>query len=322
LLEQMHHHRSLVESQANLSEFHEARQARIQARLEFKAAEERESIWRKHHVLTWLSAVDPEVFQDKGRQARSSDPTAGHWLLQRDVFRIWCNPQSGTAQTLWLNGMPGAGKNGEDRFMNTDVLRTSKGKTVLTSVIIDHLQHTPGATVLYFYLRQDDAGRNTFTALARSLLHQALRYDDGLLIYLFDEATIAAETHLHSSKLAEKLLDTTLKALGKIYIVIDGLDECAEDAQRHIATWFKRFVEESASGQQQARCLFSSQDDQCTRSLLQIQPTITVRPEDNAKDIQHFCSDLTKKLLTQFSLTDGEARSIAQTTTARASGKC
>jgi len=109
LLEQMRHHKALVETQANLTAFEEARQARMLVRLEFKAIEDRETTWRKSFVLSWLSAADVSTFQDKGRATRKDIPESGKWLLKRDLYRMWSNPASPAAQLLWVNGKPGAG---------------------------------------------------------------------------------------------------------------------------------------------------------------------------------------------------------------------
>jgi hypothetical protein len=157
--------------------------------------------------------------------------------------------------------------------------------------------------------------------MAISLLNQALKYDEGLLVYLFDEATLSAETHLHSTKLAEKLLDAALRSLGKVYIVIDGLDECAEDIQRHVATWLKRFVESTASEPQPASCAFFSQDDRSTRSLLSTLPSITIQTEDNTKDIAEYCTMQVSAIAAKFLLGPDEADEIARTTTKRAEGE-
>jgi hypothetical protein len=105
----MRHHKELVELQASLSEFQTAKQARIRAGLEFKAAEEQRAVWRKHHVLSWLNAPDTSVSQEAGVNARRGRPNTGRWLLQRDIYRVWSNPNSSAAQLIWINGIPGAG---------------------------------------------------------------------------------------------------------------------------------------------------------------------------------------------------------------------
>lgn len=37
-------------------------------------------------------------------------PTSGDWILEEDIFLQWIDPNNLSADLLYLNGMPGAGK--------------------------------------------------------------------------------------------------------------------------------------------------------------------------------------------------------------------
>ncbi|KAK3619537.1 hypothetical protein LTR56_023972 [Elasticomyces elasticus] len=304
LLEDMRQHKVLVETQASLLEFGEAKKARLLDRLQDKTIEDRDLVWRKQFILNWLSAPDPAVYQEKGQFARKASSNSGVWLLKKDLYRVWRNVASNSAQLLWVNGKPGA------------------GKTVLASLVVDELQKANGAQVLYFYLRQGDEDRQSFLAMARSLLQQAIKLnnDPQLLVYIFDEATKSTETNLRTTNLAEHLLDACLSAIGKIHVVIDGLDECSGEQQRQIATWAKRFVEKSAQGPEPSRCLFFSQADTVTRPLLSMLPTLELTSTDNADDIHTYCMAMAQQVCDMFKLSLNEGTKIASDISQKADG--
>jgi len=66
---------------------------------EMKRLEERET------VLCWLRCVDPTVKHLASRQLHQ--PGSNHWIIESDDFKEW---RDNAGQTLWLHGIPGAGK--------------------------------------------------------------------------------------------------------------------------------------------------------------------------------------------------------------------
>src|SRR5437763_7902 len=116
------------------------------------------------------------------------------------------------------------------------------GKTVLASVIVEESQRLcekHPIHIVFFYCKHKDPQRNTFTAVAKGMLVQLLRQNDGLLSYLYEKALLSGETILESRVLAKELLETALKSLEKVYIIIDGVDECDRDEKKIIISWFR-----------------------------------------------------------------------------------
>ncbi|KAI9766234.1 MAG: hypothetical protein M1840_006648 [Geoglossum simile] len=142
------------------------------------------------------------------------------------------------------------------------------GKTVLTSLLIDECQKIPDVCVAFFYCKHKDPQRSTFVAIARSILLQLLCYKKALLSYIYKEASTSGESSLESSELTKKLLEVALKAFNKVYLIIDGFDECGKTEKKLISTWFQSIINsvsiEDSGG---LRCLFVSQADNDTGSL-------------------------------------------------------
>jgi hypothetical protein len=111
----------------------------------------------------------------------------------------------------------------------------------LASLIIEEARSLPDVTVAFFYCRYQDDERNTFLAVARGILAQLLHQDDNILAYLYDKASRSGQTTLSTVSLAKELLEIATKNHKKLYIVIDGIDECERDERKEIASTFEMF---------------------------------------------------------------------------------
>ena len=190
-------------------------------------------------------------------------------------------------------------------------------------MVIDEAKCLTDTKVLYFYCRYTDPQdqRRTFVAMARSFLAQLLRSGDSMVSYLFEYATSEGDSRLRTRKSAEELLEVCLKDTGRIYIIVDGLDECPEHEQKAIVSWLRKYVDSSSSEPEPSRCLFLSQFDGAIRSMLSSIPTLSIRPDDNKADIHAFCQGNIGRIRTKFGLDDLESIGIVSTTSARADGK-
>lgn len=157
--------------------------------------------------------------------------------------------------------------------------------------------------------------------MARSILCQLLLKDETLLMYLFDVATKKGETSLRTIKLAKEMLITCLKAVGKAYVIIDGIDECQpSEQQQHIAKFWMTYVEKSGSDAEPSRCALFGQDDASTRPLFCRLPKIRVQGERHDSDIRSYCVANAEELQEQFALTPYEVSQIVSETAQRAQG--
>ena len=186
---------------------------------------------------------------------------------------------------------------------------------MLASLIVEEAKLAPQAKVLYFYCRHEDVQRNSFVAVARSLIQQILKYDHALINYVFEEAVKSGEVVLTTKKVAKQLLQTCL-AMNGSYIVLDGLDECLPQEQDAIACWVRRFVDSPAPDSELSRCVILSQDDATTRRLLSSFPTIEISRLDVRRDIHAYCEHSVIRLKSQFNLSEQQTASVvAQTVT-------
>jgi hypothetical protein len=146
------------------------------------------------------------------------------------------------------------------------------------------------AHVLRFYCKTKDKDRDSFVALARTLIGQALLQDDSVLPYIFEQSATSGERPLSTITLSKKILETCLKSLDNVYIVIDGLDECESVERRVIATWFKDKTLALQDEGINIRCLFSCQSDEVTSKVFKNIPSFDIGGDGLARDIRTFCT--------------------------------
>lgn len=110
ILRNLREHRSLIESQASLTQFAEILRTRELADIALDKSNEVEKCRRRETVYQWLSPAKSEVDQETYMKIRQEYPDTGHWLLKVNRFHSWFDPVFCSTQLLWLNGIPGAGQ--------------------------------------------------------------------------------------------------------------------------------------------------------------------------------------------------------------------
>ena len=165
-------------------------------------------------ILHWISPLNfGAKHSDLSNQRQDS---TGDWLLKSNEFLNWLN---GTTRTLWCPGMPGA------------------GKTVLASKVIDYISRdiTKGDVgIAYIYCNYKDASQTGISFVA-SLLQQMLQQRPGTS----PEVTALYEQHFPRNTtpaLPEyaKLLQQQVLCFSDVYLIIDALDECPDNARNEV----------------------------------------------------------------------------------------
>ncbi|PKY01209.1 ankyrin [Aspergillus campestris IBT 28561] len=173
----------------------------IQNNLDVFYEEQRDTSSR--YALSRISSIDGWTRHAENLSAQQ--PGSGAWFINKQEFRAWCHNEK---QLLYCPGMPGA------------------GKTVLCSVAIECLEQSFASqddiaiTYIFFDFRQQLSLFEILAALLRQLLQ--------------GKPNRSVTRHLReTTKELMKLewvqceLRTLVLGLGKTYIVLDALDECA-----------------------------------------------------------------------------------------------
>ncbi|KAN0141733.1 Ankyrin repeat-containing domain protein [Lactarius tabidus] len=160
----------------------------------------------------WINPPDPSSNLRTASDNHHEGTAA--WCTEGKTFANWM--ESGSL--LWIHGKPGS------------------GKTILSSVIIKHIESMPNAGSIflaYFYFDFKDEGKKDLRALLSSLLDQLSDQSD----HFRDVLRRSHSEHRdgskkpHDDELLRCLRDMlTIARSVPIYLVMDALDECPDDS--------------------------------------------------------------------------------------------
>jgi hypothetical protein len=110
ILDILHSYKVLVERAANAAEI-KARQAEnARLRVSLAAAEHAQITNQLPPVLNWLCPANAILDQEAASVVRQENPHTGQWILQESKVNAWIKWDNTTVHSLWLTGIPGAGK--------------------------------------------------------------------------------------------------------------------------------------------------------------------------------------------------------------------
>lgn len=144
--------------------------------------------------------------------------------------------------------------------------------------------------------------RDKFSSVVKTMLAQLLRQNQTLLPYLYDECIKSAKVTLESSKACVELLSTVLKAVPKVFLVIDGIDECEPKERKAILNFFTSMIDKDDAEPGQLRCIFASQELRDINSALHMTEILRLTKERNEFDIKNFVVMWAFKIQKKFGL--------------------
>ncbi|KAH8812890.1 hypothetical protein F5884DRAFT_318007 [Xylogone sp. PMI_703] len=307
ILQDLLRHKLLIESQANALAIQEAQADRVTTWEAFKQIFVAQRNTQYLATQEWLSAVNMKVNQEGYAAIRHEYANTGKWVLTNNHVKSWLDPDNGTVSRIWLNGIPGA------------------GKTILASLLVEEAQHIPNSSVLFFYCKHKDPQRSTFVAVARAILAQLLvqhREDELLAPFLYEQSLDSGESSLNSLKLCNSLLKTAFDILPddeKVYIVIDGIDECEPLERKEILSAFSSVITK-INPPGKIKGLFISQDEKDIRTSLQTAASIQISESDIEDDIKCFTDHWASKISIKFNLPIDKVEHIARMVCRNADG--
>ncbi|PON29017.1 hypothetical protein TGAM01_v202125 [Trichoderma gamsii] len=181
-------------------------------------------------IRAWVNPPDFDTALIRARNLQEDGTTA--WLLGNAIFEQWKTPCEDVMQqvvsaqsffsenTFWLHGNPG------------------HGKTVLAGSVVSNISSstrdasTKDQTMCYFFFESAKTDMNTSLQAYRALLAQILqqhKQSDSILdkySYLKDCASRGQRTATEEELL--DLLNFCCRSLKRVFIILDGLDECVD----------------------------------------------------------------------------------------------
>lgn len=159
-------------------------------------------------IVAWLCAADPWTSHDSARQRH--EKLTGNWLLQCEQYQRW---KLGKGGRVWMSGKAGC------------------GKTLLCSTVIEDIRNyceqNADATYAVFYFTFSDEHKQSDRDLLRSLVAQLGWREPGLsmLRQVYERPNRSAP----GLDELQMILSASIKSWGKVFLLLDALDECPED---------------------------------------------------------------------------------------------
>ncbi|KAK4209645.1 hypothetical protein QBC37DRAFT_430021 [Rhypophila decipiens] len=271
-------HRKLLENYASLTTLERISALSNDQNEALKLQRRESKRQQQDRVRAWLSPEDMMADQEHYTELRRGYPGTGGWILRRNLVTTWLDPSANVNPILWVTGIPGA------------------GKTILASTVIEAAARQSAAKLAFVYCKDGNRNRNDFISIARNLLYQLSRNDDPLTEYIDAIMSREGQTTLQRSELAKDLLRVVVRSHDKVFIIVDGLDECLKQEKRVIFAWIQSIVSSDSDTADQVddvepnlvRCLLVSQEDSESSRLLKGYPALKILPSDNYADIKTY----------------------------------
>jgi hypothetical protein len=251
-----------------------ATEADLRRQKDVERAKDRETDL-KRQIIDWIKAGEDDCSLDTRRKIKENverrHENTCDWFFDHPITKQWIDAKETTA--IWYNAPPGA------------------GKTVLASAIARTLQDRGLKTVTYFYSFNDNVCKQTITAL-RCLALQLMVHNNHIpdkVQRLYEEDLTNHCFKLTDIQVAVEVVESLIKQVNRVHIIIDGLDECENESQHFDR--FSNLLRAKTLGK--VKWLFTSRQTSSIRTHLRDHDVKEIQaPQDSLlKDIKQYVSD-------------------------------
>lgn len=229
----------------------------------------------RHWIMGDYDHVD--VREDQRAQLQRRQTGTCTWFLEDQRFIDWRDNTQQNA-VLWYNAEPGS------------------GKSVMASAIVDHLSKHGNSVIWWYFSFNNPRRRNGMSAL-RSLALQLLTvldYIPDALVSVWEQEMKHHAISLDSPVVAAIAIHKLINQCGHIHIVIDGIDECADESD--LLTILPPLIKQETHGL--VKWLFTSRNHVSIRHTMDEVKATEITPDQDAvyKDVQtYFTANLTPR---------------------------
>ncbi|CAI7583001.1 unnamed protein product [Penicillium manginii] len=228
----------------------------------------------RDRCLNYFAVTDPRDIKTKIHQTRGTALKECYkWILQHQQFRCWRD--SNDSQVLWVKGDPG------------------KGKTMLLCGIIDELRSAtklegPQAkTLLSFFFCQATVPKlSNAHAVLRGLIYMLVKQQPLFVSHVQERFRDTGEPLFGDTEAWTALCNIFLDMLrdfsmGKIYLVVDALDECMQDQGKLL-----QFILQETKDIPRVKWIISSRNHvEQRKRLVESQSILSLELQENAEAV-------------------------------------
>lgn len=189
-------------------------------------------------------------------------------------------------------------------------------------MIIEACLRDESARTCYFYCNENDPEKNNCTAVFKGLVSQLLCDCRELIPYCHEKRLSSGEINLVSASLAKQLLELLAHRLPRVFVIVDGLDECPPVERKLIASTFTTLVEkcdEYSPGKLRVLCV--SQDFPDIQKALLTASLMSISEKENEHDLKMYTQRRCYELKRKYDLLELQVKDVLERTVAKARGK-
>jgi hypothetical protein len=174
------------------------------------------------------------------------------------------------------------------------------------------------ATVIYFYCKVNDSLRNTFGAIATSLIAQLLQADASCLAYLSEKMIASGERHPSTATLLAQILEEILSNHDPLLVCVDGLDECEPQERAKFLEVVKRVAPRADLT---VKFFLTGRKEKDLENHLRSAIRLNIKPSHVEKDILSYIKLQATKLRVKFVLTAEREQAVVEIVATRPKGE-
>jgi hypothetical protein len=293
-----------------------------QDKINFAKSEQDRADDQYDKVKNWISAGDIESKHHDIGADLEKHPGSGDWILEAEDVKNWLYSETSDdlhSSLLCITGRPGAGKT----YLAHIIIEACRKRAIITNQPQGHgytgspddAQWLTG----YYYCSQET--RTKATDILKGIISQLVTLHRELVPYCLDKKNYSSSTNLASFQLAKDILTQYCERIPRLYIVIDGLDECPPADVKPILETFTKLVENCDKyARGKLRVLFISQPLPEIDKIVSSAAVMNLTSENNKDDIRSYCKRRVGEFQAKFQLTEEDQRHTIDLTCARADG--
>lgn len=209
----------------------------------------------------------------------------------------------------------------EVRSLSRQIANSLIGKTVLASVIIEDCLKDTVYKTAYFYCKENDPAKHGSMNIFKELISQLLKQREELIPYCYDKQMGAGDVTLSSMVLVDGLLKVFIDALPKVFIIIDGVDECKAVERKIVLNKLSDLVADCDRGVPgKLRVLVVSQFSKDIEKLLPGASIMSLSSVDNQDDIKKYVQIYSEKIQKRQGLSPEELEDLRNKVWLRSDG--
>ena len=172
---------------------------------------------------------------------------------------------------------------------------------------------------MFFYCKYNDTSRNRYEEIAKSLIAQLLRDNLHCWNYLHDKALQSGERHLETKHTYSEIICTLVRCYDKVYLGIDGLDECEQSERKDVLSLIHSLLDPSETGSDVKIFLASRAERDIENSLLSSRH-LEIRAHHLESDILNYATTKARFLCQKFQFSHEQLDPLVAAVTKQSAG--